>query len=122
MPTGRTKPDRTILSPQQLTRLLAGRRAQVIDIRIPGQWEQAHIRGSRNVDVGDLAGEVVMLDRELPIVLYDNEGESAAEAAEALRAAGITAFSLHGGLDAWVANGNPVEGEGLAPGAPVSTT
>ena len=92
MLTGRTKPDRAILTPQRLTGLLAERRVQLVDIRTPVQWAQAHIRGSRNADLDALAGEILTLDRELPIVLYDNCGESAGQAAEALREAGDDGF------------------------------
>lgn len=101
--------DRTVLQPRRLAPLVAERRVQVIDLRPRVQWQQAHIPGSRNIALDALAAEVITLDRELPIVFYGNDGDAAAEAAEAVRSAGMTAFSLEGGLDDWTASGQSVK-------------
>jgi len=98
------------MSPQHLARLARARRVQVIDLRPPVQWEQGHITGSRNITLDDLPAEAITLDRELPIAFYGNDGAAASEAASAIRAAGMTAFALHGGLEGWIAAGQPVSG------------
>lgn len=98
-----------LLAPHRLESLLAARRVQVIDLRPPAEWQVAHIPGSRNVEVDAFPGEAVTLDRELPIVFYAGDGSEAVEAAEALRAAGMTAYALDGGLRGWMAAGRPVQ-------------
>ena len=98
------------LPPERLAQLIETRRVQVIDLRSPGQWRQGHIQGARNIQLDGLATEAMTLDRELPVVFYGNDGEpAAADVAEALRAAGLTAYSLAGGLDEWIASGQSVE-------------
>jgi RND superfamily putative drug exporter len=101
-----------VLAVSRVAGLLGRRRVQLVDLRAPVQWRQAHIPGARNIATDALADEAITFDRELPVVFYGNDEPAAVEAAEALRAAGMTAYALAGGLDDWVAAGRPVEPTG----------
>ncbi len=63
----------------------------------------------------------VLPDKAAPVVVYGSDALSleAAEAAEALRAAGYVDVSVYeDGLAGWRAAGQPLEGHGTLPGAP----
>ena len=100
---------------RRLAGLLSEKRVQLIDLRAPVQWQQVHIRGARNIQTDALPDELITLDRELPVVFYDNDESVAVEMAEALRAAGMTAYALAGGLDDWIRAGRAVDRDRSSP-------
>ena len=106
---------RPAIAPERLARMLAERRVQVVDLRPEAQWRQARVASSRNIAPDQLATEAFTLDRGLPLVLYGGDDDEAADAVEAFRAAGMTAFALDGGFDAWVAAGLPVARDAAGP-------
>jgi len=83
---------------------------RVLDVRTPGEFENAHIAGSYNVPL-DLLREhrdeiIKHLDEQ--VVLVCRSGARAAQAEETLRDAGLgNVHILDGGITAW-------EGEGFA--------
>ncbi len=88
--------------------LAEGRPVEVIDIRPRQDYEAWHIPGSRNVDVyaainrgspGALADFVP--EGPGPVVAVCYVGETSVRAAAFLRARGIQAVSLAGGMQAW---------------------
>jgi rhodanese-related sulfurtransferase len=83
--------------------------AQVIDVREDYEFEAGHIPGSRRVDVNDLNGVAESLDRSRPVVFYCRSGDRSGMPAQAFRASGWDAYSIEGGLAAWVESGQPLE-------------
>ncbi|MGO4443733.1 rhodanese-like domain-containing protein [Mycobacterium sp. 2YAF39] len=85
---------------------------RVLDVRTPGEFETAHIAGAYNVPL-DLLREhrdeiIKHLDDE--VVLVCRSGQRAAQADEALRAAGLgNVHILEGGIAAWEAKGFAVK-------------
>jgi rhodanese-related sulfurtransferase len=82
---------------------------QLIDVRTDPEWEAGHLAGARHVpleQVGTVAGEI---DQGRPVVFYCRVGERSALAAEAFRGAGFDAYTMAGGLVAWVEEGRPLE-------------
>jgi rhodanese-related sulfurtransferase len=85
--------------------------AQLIDVREGYEHEAGHIPGSRNVEVTDLTAAAAELDQSKPVVFYCRSGDRSTMPAEAFRASGWEAYTLDGGLAAWVEAGQPLEPE-----------
>ncbi|HEU4588979.1 MAG TPA: rhodanese-like domain-containing protein [Gemmatimonadales bacterium] len=101
----------SVLSPAQLAEALATLPgARLLDVRTPGEYETAHIPGAYNVPVDTLAEHA----REIrtvtaPVILICQSGQRARRAEDALRSAGMANLHvLDGGMNAWVAAGQPV--------------
>ncbi|MFF9345087.1 rhodanese-like domain-containing protein [Streptomyces sp. NPDC014773] len=101
------------LSPAVLHRLVQeGEAPRLLDVRTPGEFRAAHIRGSYNVPLNTLrehrAELLSHLDEE--VVLVCRSGRRAREAEQALAQAGLPNLRvLDGGMVAWETAGAPVE-------------
>jgi rhodanese-related sulfurtransferase len=82
---------------------------QLVDVREPYEWAAGRIAGARHIEMADLAAEATSLDRERPVVFYCRVGSRSGMAAQAFRRAGYEAYNLSGGLEAWAADGLPLE-------------
>jgi rhodanese-related sulfurtransferase len=85
--------------------------AQLIDVREGYEHEQGHIPGDQNIEVTELTAAAGSLDRGKPVVFYCRSGDRSTMPAEAFRASGWEAYTLDGGLSAWVEAGRPIEPE-----------
>ena len=85
--------------------------AQLIDVREAYEHEAGHIPGSRNIEVTELTAAASQLDQSKPVVFYCRSGDRSTMPAEAFRASGWEAYTLDGGLAAWVEAGQPIEPE-----------
>jgi rhodanese-related sulfurtransferase len=91
--------------------LESGDSPRVIDVRTPGEFESAHIPGSYNVPLDLLREHREELRHHLDeqVVLVCRSGQRAAQAEQALAAAGLPNLRLlDGGMTAWQAAGGPV--------------
>ncbi|GAC1483329.1 MAG: rhodanese-like domain-containing protein [Gemmatimonadaceae bacterium] len=82
--------------------------ARVLDVRTPGEFESAHIRGAYNVPVDTIAEHAREIGSatEAPIVLVCQSGNRARKAEDTLRSVGMSNLHiLDGGMNAWVAAG-----------------
>ena len=86
--------------------------AQLIDVREAYEYEAGHIPGSRNIEVNELTAAAESLDQSKPVVFYCRSGDRSSMPAEAYKASGWDAYSIEGGLNAWVEAGQPIEPEG----------
>jgi rhodanese-related sulfurtransferase len=86
--------------------------AQLIDVREGYEHEQGHIPGSQNIEVTELTAAAGSLDQSKPVVFYCRSGDRSSMPAEAYAASGWDAYSIEGGLAAWVEAGQPIEPEG----------
>lgn len=86
---------------------------RILDVRTPGEFEAAHIRGSYNVPLDTLpehAREIGTV-KEAPVVLVCQSGQRARKADDALRSVGMSNLHiLDGGMNAWVAAGLDIVG------------
>jgi rhodanese-related sulfurtransferase len=84
---------------------------RLIDVRTPGEFEAAHIPGSYNVPLDLLREHRAELRHHLDeqVVLICRSGQRAAQAEQALAAAGLPNLRLlDGGMTAWQAAGGHV--------------
>ena len=90
---------------------VASRRAFLLDVRTPAEFEEAHIEGSvlrplSNLDVAEVAR--LLAGRE-ECILVCRSGNRARQAAEKLVSSGIGSVKvLEGGVQAWEASGLPL--------------
>jgi rhodanese-related sulfurtransferase len=101
-----------VLRPQELAELLqTPAPLRLLDVRTPGEYETAHIRGAYNVPLDTLSEHGPELRSVVaePIVLVCQSGQRARKAEDALKAAGMPNLHvLDGGVNGWVAAGQPV--------------
>jgi rhodanese-related sulfurtransferase len=109
--------DRTATQPRLLDattlreRLSHGDTPRILDVRTPAEFETAHIPGSYNVPLDTLREHRAELRRHLDedVVLVCRSGARAAQAEQALAAAGLPGVRvLEGGMVRWDAEGGPL--------------
>jgi molybdopterin/thiamine biosynthesis adenylyltransferase/rhodanese-related sulfurtransferase len=84
------------------TRLKAGNRLQLIDVREPFEWEIARIDGARLVPLSTLEAAVSTISRDCDIVVHCKAGTRSAQAVRQLIAHGFTrVWDLTGGIASW---------------------
>jgi rhodanese-related sulfurtransferase len=76
---------------------------QLIDVRVPDEFESGSIGDARNIPIAQVVSEDVLssLPTDRLIVVYSNGSENAAKAAVLLRLSGFDAHLLTGGYNAW---------------------
>lgn len=75
----------------------------LIDVREPWEAQIASLPGSVLIPLGSLEAPATLegIDRSKPVIVYCHHGIRSERAGAILRAAGIDARSLTGGIDAW---------------------
>ena len=99
------------LKPAELTALMNGQNALVIDIRAMNDFQQGHIAGSRNVLMSQFDPESKLLApaKSLPVVVVCKSGVTAVGAAKRLVKAGFEkVYVLDGGIGGWEAANLPL--------------
>jgi rhodanese-related sulfurtransferase len=99
------------ITAQRAAELLADG-ASVIDVRESYEREAGYIEGTRHIELERLASSAEQIDRDRPVVFHCRLGLRSAMAASAFRAAGYDAYTLTGGIQAWVDVGLPIEPDG----------
>ena len=101
-----------VIAPHELAQFLTERpEIRLIDVRTPGEYETAHIRGAYNVPLDTLGehGAEIRANFAEPVVLVCQSGQRARKAETALREAGMPNLHvLDGGVGGWIAAGQPV--------------
>lgn len=78
------------------------RKAQLIDVREPKEFDGGHILGARNIPVTQLKQRMKELRKDQPIYLYCQSGSRSARAAMLLNKHGYKdLFDLQGGYKKW---------------------
>ncbi len=96
------------LSVHEVTRLLNGDEAVLVDLRPVKEFEAGHIKGAVPIPLIELPARTAELDRERAIILVDKLGQQSAGAGRQLRRAGFRVFRLRGGMAEWQAQSLPV--------------
>lgn len=103
----RPTPD-TSLSPEE-ARALIGQGALLLDVRSAAERRAALIPGSRHIPLGELGSRAATLPPGRVIICQCASGQRSAAATRLLRAQGLDARNLRGGIGRWQAAGLPVE-------------
>jgi DMSO/TMAO reductase YedYZ molybdopterin-dependent catalytic subunit/rhodanese-related sulfurtransferase len=82
--------------------------ALLIDVREPGEWQGGHVAQAWLLPMGQVARHRSDLPQDRRIVVVCRSGGRSAAVAEALRAWGLDAVNLSGGMTAWGLAGLPV--------------
>ncbi|KQL34254.1 hypothetical protein AN959_14695 [Psychrobacillus sp. FJAT-21963] len=78
------------------------RKAQLIDVREPKEFESGHILGARNIPSTQLRQRYKEIRPDKPVYLYDQNGARSARAAMFLKKKGYTQLNqLQGGFKTW---------------------
>jgi rhodanese-related sulfurtransferase len=100
-----------VITPSHLARLIDEQPdIRLLDVRTPGEYETAHIRGAYNVplDVLPEHGAEIRASVAEPVVLVCQSGQRARRAEDALKSAGMPNLHvLDGGMTGWIAAGYP---------------
>jgi len=91
---------------------MAAAGATFVDVREPYEREAGYIEGTRHIELERLASNAETISRERPVVFHCRAGVRSAMAASAFRAAGYDAYTLGGGIEAWVASGREISPPG----------
>ena len=100
------------LTAAEASNLLANTDPVIIDVRTPGEFENAHIAGAELLPVQVLADNLdkIMQYKDEDILLYCQSGNRSTVAAKILIDSGFTNISnLRYGIGDWIRKGNPVE-------------
>lgn len=85
--------------------------AQLLDVRTPQEYAEAHINGAVNINVqSDNFGKEAEkeLSKDSAILVYCRSGRRSMDAAETLAALGYEVVNLKGGIIEWQDEGLPV--------------
>ncbi|MGB8002555.1 MAG: rhodanese-like domain-containing protein [Anaerobacillus sp.] len=78
------------------------RKAQLIDVREPNDFDNGHILGARNIPVSQLKMRIKEIRKDQPVYLYDYNGMIVARAASIFRKHDIKdLYQLKGGFKKW---------------------
>lgn len=78
------------------------RKAQLIDVREPKEFENGHILGARNIPLSQLKMRLLEIRKDKPVYLYCQSGQRSGRAAQILRRKGYKdLYHLKGGFKKW---------------------
>ncbi|ELK46243.1 rhodanese-like domain-containing protein [Halobacillus sp. ACCC02827] len=78
------------------------RKAQLIDVREPKEYEGGHILGARNIPLSQLRNRLVEIRKDKPVYLYCQSGARSARAAMLLHKNGYKDLNmLQSGFKKW---------------------
>jgi rhodanese-related sulfurtransferase len=86
--------------------------AQLIDVRDDKEWAAGHSPHSVHVPMSELSDATTWITRTRRVIVASRSGRRAADAARHLRAAGVDAVRLEGGMHAWARAGGPLVADG----------
>jgi rhodanese-related sulfurtransferase len=89
-----------------------GKRNVLLDVREQNEWNLFRIPNAIHLPLAHVSGSATEALARFPdedVVVYCGRGARSAQAVEILRAQGISATSLAGGIAAWIDAGGEVE-------------
>lgn len=90
--------------------------AVILDVREPDEWAAGHIESAVHIPIGAVTGRLDDLPQGDPLYVTCRSGGRSARATEYLRAQGIDAVNVAGGMQEWASSGKPmVSDTGRAP-------
>ena len=80
----------------------------LVDVRGRDEYAQAHVPGSRNIPLDELASNLASLPPNNAIYVMCGSGKRSTEAVSLLSGHGFDAVNVKGGITEWYRNGYPV--------------
>ncbi|MFD1018722.1 rhodanese-like domain-containing protein [Thalassobacillus hwangdonensis] len=78
------------------------RKAQLIDVREPKEYEGGHILGARNIPLSQMRNRLIEIRKDKPVYLYCQSGTRSTRAAALLNKKGYKDLNhLKGGFKKW---------------------
>lgn len=74
---------------------------QIIDVRSTGRFNKGHIKGSKNIHIGTLNGQLDKLSKDKKYILVSQHGTQTGRAVTTMIKEGFDAVNLKGGYKAW---------------------
>lgn len=108
---GQTKEFKSV-NANEFEQLLKGKNIQLIDVRTPDEFKSGHIKGAKNINIGDetkFDAEVAKLNKKKPVAVYCRSGRRSKIAAQKLLEKGFVVYDLNHGILEWTENGKKVE-------------
>lgn len=97
------------LTTLQVTQLINGKNATVVDIRSPEEFAKGSLPNARNLPADRVKDGSVALKKDRPLIVVCATGQAAGKVAAQLRSNGFNdVFILGGGLAAWREAGLPI--------------
>jgi rhodanese-related sulfurtransferase len=80
----------------------------LLDVRAEDEWTAGHAPGAVHIPLADLPARAGEIDGTRPIVCICRSGNRSARATAWLRARGVDAINMAGGMRAWADAGQPI--------------
>ena len=98
------------VSYHEVTRLLNGDEAVLLDVRDVSDYKAGHVTGAINIPHASVATRVTELDKykAKQIIVADKMGQHAGHVGKALNEKGFDTVRLKGGMSEWLAQNLPV--------------
>lgn len=92
------------INPAQATQLINHQHAVVIDIRDPDSFKQGHIVDAHSMTSQDARGNNKKIEKykNKPVIVVCHNGQESQKVAASLLKQGYNAYSISGGIRAWV--------------------
>lgn len=98
------------LSAQDVQTQLSGNQPpMLIDVRQPDEYKAGHIRGAKLIPLDQLSAKANTLPKNRTIICVCRSGARSGSATRQLRAVGLDAVNMNGGMMGWQRAGLPVE-------------
>lgn len=96
------------VTPRELAELLGAETPlYLLDVREPAEDAVARIEGSHLIPLRTLPTAIADIPRDREVVVYCHHGSRSARAVDFLRAHGVSARNLTGGIDRWSVEVDP---------------
>jgi rhodanese-related sulfurtransferase len=96
------------ITPEEATRQLT-QDAFLLDVREEDEYARSFIPGATLIPLGELTAQAATLPADRRIIVYCQAGGRSARATDYLRAEGLDAVNLTGGILEWEKEGRPLE-------------
>ncbi len=102
---------------EQVLKLLDDKNYTLVDVLGKASYEKAHIRGSISVPFDELEehGWVQLAGKKVITYCHGRTCQASERAAQILRDHGVEAYFYSGGLEEWIDEGLPLEGDLVPP-------
>jgi len=84
-------------APEADLNVLVKKGAQIIDVRMPGEYQSGHIHGSINIPLQQLSENILKIEKNKPVITCCASGMRSASAKTFLRSKGFTEVYNGGG-------------------------